>query len=157
MDVITLGAAELAAARAVADHRQDTAELMNASPRWGQSNNEQGLRASHYLGTRGELAVAKYLNCYWDPGGFASRYDGDVGQLEVRATRTGFLFLHDTDPDERIFVAVRELEEDRLRIMGWCRGLHGKVAAYWNAEIKRPAYTVPFDDLSLPELLRGGV
>jgi len=62
----------------------------------------------HIEGACGEMAAAKYLNCYWNGSFNTFRTGGDVGNLQVRTRRLHWydLIVREADRDEDYFVLV---------------------------------------------------
>lgn len=105
-------------------------------------------------GSLGELALAKYLNLFWN--GSLRVGPGDVGKLEVR-TRSEHrydLMIHKSDPDEAI-VWLLTGAFGQYRVRGWIRAKDGKKAIYWRDPAGgRPTYFVPASALNSPESWR---
>jgi len=104
----------------------------------------------HIEGCCGELAVAKYLDRYWN-GNFEDLKADDVGQYQVR-TRSNHgwdLILHDRDLDDRIFILITGMAPQYV-IRGWIRAGDGKKKEFWSdpSGKNRPAYFVPQDCLN---------
>lgn len=98
----------------------------------------------HIEGCAGELAVAKYLNLFWN-GNFENLKADDVGQFQVRTADSHGkrLILHDKDPDDRIFILATGMAP-RFLIQGWIKAEDGKQSRYWaDPAYGRPAYFVP--------------
>lgn len=98
----------------------------------------------HVEGALGESVVAKHLGHYWN-GHFGDLDAKDVGKLQVRTSEgeNNRLILHETDPDDDIYVLVVG-SPPRYRIAGWIKGRDGKQNAYWtDPRGNRPAYFVP--------------
>jgi hypothetical protein len=104
----------------------------------------------HIEGCCGELAVAKYLNRYWS-GNFEQLKADDVGDYQVRTAddHNKRLILHDTDPDDRIFILITGLAPHYI-IQGWVMAKEGKKSEFWSDPSRqgRPAYFVPRDCLN---------
>jgi len=86
----------------------------------------------HWLGTVGEMAVAKHLNRYWvtlEPGTV------DAGVAEVRAVATAQrrLLLHPDDRDDLPFVkaVVDRTKLPVVTLAGWILGRDGKQVKFW--------------------------
>ena len=101
-------------------------------------------------GCIGELAVAKHLNRYWN-GNFLDLDAADVDRdYQVRASlfdgpRCG-MFLHSPDKDHQPFIGCF-VRLPSVWVMGWVFGREGKLDPYWRADLKRPAFVVPYPDL----------
>jgi len=116
----------------------------NCDPRYGWKNNA--------LGAVAEFAVAKALGVYWT-GMFTKNVD--VGaDLEVRYTESNgnSLIVHDSDPDDRIFILVTGLLPE-LWLQGWMRGEKAKSKSYWRKMQRADgsdssAYFVPQENLN---------
>lgn len=84
------------------------------------------------LGICGEIALAKYLNVYWEPnitGGFA--YD-IYPNIQVRTTKheNGRLIVHQKDNDnDRYFLVYAN--NDIFTIKGWIFGKDAKQKEFW--------------------------
>ena len=104
----------------------------------------------HIEGCCGELAVAKYLDRYWN-GNFEDLKADDVGPYQVRTAdnHNKRLILHDRDPDDRIFILITGLAPKYI-IQGWVRAEDGKKKEFWAdpSRQNRPAYFVPLDCLN---------
>jgi len=81
-------------------------------------------------GSLAELAVAKYLGCYWD-GSVNNFLGADIEikglRLQVRQTSypEGHLIIHDKDRDNDIFILVIGTIPE-YAIIGWLYGHEGK-------------------------------
>lgn len=114
------------------------------------------------ISTRGEMAVAKFLNLYWS--GSVGDYGAvDVGGLVEVRTRTKdwhSLIIHPEDRDWAPYVLVDSSMTPQFRIVGWIYGCDGKQEKYWSdpAKANRHAYFVTQEDLrdvsELKSLLR---
>lgn len=103
----------------------------------------------HIEGALAEMAVAKYLNIFWN-GTIGKLHPGDVGKNEVRSTHyeDGHLLLHDEDDDNARFFFVVGIN-GRYEIKGWIRAKDGKLKEYIKDPTKkRPCYFVPADALN---------
>lgn len=92
-----------------------------------------------------ELAVAVFLDVYWDPIADRPHKQGDVGNVDVRSTprRDGRLILHAGDVDDRPYVLVVGEGLERY-LIGWITGRDGKRRAWWtDPGTGRPAFFVP--------------
>lgn len=106
-------------------------------------------------GACGELAVAKYLNVFWDGTMDSFTAGADVQGLQVRSTdRDGRLIIRPTDPDDAVFILARggPLEWE---IAGWILGRDGKQEEFCGDPTgNRPAaYFVPIHALRPMELM----
>lgn len=102
----------------------------------------------HVDGALAELAVAQYLDLFWD-GKVGLITAGDVGSIEVRTTHhvSGRLIVHDDDPDDARFVLVTGCN-GTYDLRGWIAGMDGKRDEYRDdPKGGRPAYFVPQDRL----------
>jgi hypothetical protein len=103
-------------------------------------------------GTAAEMAVAKYLGCYWQPlapGGDLSKMRADIGDyIEVRSTlRTdGSLIVHERDGDSKLFYLV-VCSAPVYTICGWLLGHEAKQREFWRSDIRHPAFLVPQQSL----------
>lgn len=97
----------------------------------------------HINGSLAELAVAKYLNCYWRGLGIYGTH-GDLAGVEVRwrGQATYDLVLYPRDEDRVPYVLVTG-DAPTLTLRGWILGVHGKRPEYWRAPGGRWAYFVP--------------
>ena len=99
---------------------------------------------SHINGAMGECAVAKYLNTYWN-GSYGNLNATDVNQYQVRTGTQHHhsLILHDSDPDDHIFILTTGLNGS-YTIHGWIYAHEGKKEQYWKDPTgNRPAYFIP--------------
>jgi hypothetical protein len=103
-------------------------------------------------GTAAEMAVAKYLDTYWEPlapDGDLTRLHADVGHhVQVRSTlrEDGSLILHERDADDQIFYLVICRAPD-YDIVGWIPGGEGKRPEWWREDVRHPAWFVPQTEL----------
>lgn len=124
----------------------------------GRPANSPWLR--HFLGAASELAAAKALNRYYNPGDrnnpFAAK--SDVGEcIQVRSTfhADGHLIVHDRDRDDHFFVLVTVDERTaEFDVVGWIMGMDAKQERFLRLR-RRPEYWVPQSELSTEGLLRG--
>lgn len=96
-------------------------------------------------GAAAEMALAKYLNVYWD-GSVNSFKQPDVGEFQVRSTNllNGRLIIRPNDAvDDEIFVLVLTGEIPTISIVGWFRCGDAKKEKYWDDN----AWWVPQEDL----------
>jgi hypothetical protein len=123
-------------------------------------NSTQFPYIAHLQGAWGECAAAKLLNLEWNIGTFSSRFNGDVGDLEVRhrPNHKWDLFLHKKDDPEKLFILVTG-QWAIQRVRGWLLGAEGMIDSHWGTVPKqphRPAYwikpTYLHDMRSLPTL-----
>jgi hypothetical protein len=87
--------------------------------------------SNHIEGAAGELAVAKYLNAYWEPT--IGRYNADdVGPYQVRTNatrRNDTMVIRPRDKEDRIWISVLSFLPEFV-ICGWLPG----------NEMKRPEW-----------------
>ena len=108
---------------------------------------------AHIMGARGEIAVAKALNMYWDSSVNSFKSRGDVGDIEVRTTSYApprcSLYVTDRDHDDRRFVLVSEIDEATYQLVGWSTGSdvkkHGEFKSL--APNRPPAYWLRHNQL----------
>lgn len=101
-------------------------------------------------GAVAEMAVAKWLNVFWD-GALGDYRAKDAGILQVRSTAyaKGQLLLHEADADDDITILVLCNEEPEFTLAGWIVNRLGKDRKYWKELQKgRPCFCVPQADLS---------
>jgi hypothetical protein len=110
------------------------------------------------IGCLGELALAKYLDRFWN-GAFGDFKAKDVAQrFQVRASSyTGpnaGLILHPDDSDNQPFVkAIVRLPT--VSLMGWLNGFDGKQKQFWSElQPGRPCFLIPHQQLQPMEKLR---
>jgi hypothetical protein len=146
---VVLGPVAMLLATAVASMRQ--AQNLTAGRRdaYGAPTDPAEGYKIHLLGAAGEVAVAEYLGVYYD-GALGRMRATDAGWVQVRTTMypRGCLILHDTDPDDDVFVLVTG-NPPQLRLEGRIRGRDGKRPEFWRDPSKkgRPAFFVPQDAL----------
>lgn len=150
---------ELRIARVVADGREEGAQAHG----WKHTAHGEGIvngYVSHYLGARGEMALAKALNIYWS-GTVGQLGCRDVGPFQVRASDkfTSRLILHPNDCDAHVFFLVtgtsQEPATDLFVIHGWLNASEGKKDEYWCDPTKedRWAYFVDQNILDKPRAI----
>lgn len=106
------------------------------------------------IGNLGEMAVSRYLD---KPitSNFEDIKAKDIdGKLEIRTTeyKTGCLLLHDSSPDESIYILV-VVNELNAKICGWIEAKNGKLKEYWK-DGDPGCYYVPQSKLKSINLLR---
>ncbi len=106
------------------------------------------------IGNLGEMAVSRYLE---KPitSVFEDTKAKDVGgKLEIRTTeyKTGCLLLHDTSPNELIYILVI-INDLRATICGWIEAKNGKLKEYWK-DGDPACYYVPQSKLKSINLLK---
>lgn len=94
-----------------------------------------------------ELAVAKYMQWWWDTELTPSKMRGDVNGVEVRATRwpNGRLIFRNDDAPDRAYVLVTGAMPDYC-LRGWIRGEDACDEHYWDDAARADraaAYFVP--------------
>ena len=106
------------------------------------------------VGNLGEMAVSRYLK---KP--ITSEFEDikakDIdGKLEIRTTeyKTGCLLLHDTSPDELIYILV-VIDDLKAKICGWIEAGNGKLKEYWR-DGDPACYYVPQSKLKSINLLK---
>ena len=139
---VILTGAELELCMKVAIKRQER----NAAAFRGDYNMTQYPYIAHLQGAWGECAAAKLLNLAWNIDTFSSRFNGDVGDLEVRhrPNHRWDLFMHKKDSPEKIYVLVTGVWALQ-RVRGWILGEEGLLEKYWGTVPKqphRPAYWI---------------
>jgi len=72
-------------------------------------------------GAIGELAVAKYLNLYWDMSIVedVKQVEGDVGRYQVRSTERPDGGLIIRDPDKQVPFILAIVTDNVVRLPGW--------------------------------------
>lgn len=124
--------------------RQNSAMRDGRADAYGVAHAIEGF-AIHLQGACAEVAVARYLDVFWD-GSVGAIDPGDVGRVEVRSTipDTNRLVLHPTDRDDAAFVLVTGCTP-RLTLRGWTIGRDGKQEHYWQDPTghNRHAFFVP--------------
>lgn len=101
-----------------------------------------------FLGLVGEIAVSKYLNKSWSPGG-SKVSTGDVSNsIEVRTTDhpDGHLLVYDRDNDESVFYFVVG-DFPKMSIVGKIKAKDAKQPKYMR-DSDPPCYWVPQSDLN---------
>lgn len=104
----------------------------------------------HIEGAMGEMALAKYLNCYY--GGTGKMRASDVCKFDVRTSSKHFynLIVHEKDPDDRVFWLLTGCNGVYV-VRGWIKGCDAKNGDYWKDPAGgRPAYFVPQNRLNAP-------
>lgn len=119
-----------------------------ARGRYGANNEKIGWNAD-IDGAVGEVVVASFLNVFWD-GKINDFKAKDVGDSQVRATRTDYLILHPPDDNDDIFVSVGIRKCPRCQLWGWFTGKEGKQQKWWCDKYNngRPAFFVPQTELN---------
>ncbi len=109
---------------------------------------------AHIMGARGEIAVAKALNMYWDSSVNSFKSRGDVGDIEVRTTtyvppQSCSLYVTDRDHDDRRFVLVSQIDDATYQLNGWASGSDVKKHGVYESKAagKPPAYWLRYDQL----------
>lgn len=138
----------------VASRRQEEAAGAGRSDRHGFAGD--GL-AIHLLGTAGEMAAAKALNCYW--GGAEGTFKRpDLGGIQVRTrSRHDYdLIVRPGDADDEPFLLVTGTMP-AFRVHGWLWGREAKQPQWLQTHGGRePAYFVPQAALRPLTALPGG-
>jgi hypothetical protein len=91
-----------------------------------------------------EIAVARYLNLFWN-GDVSNTKERDVGgMVDVRACAPGLrLILHREDPDDVPFV-LAWVTMPTIELMGWMLARDGKREEFWcEPQPGRPCFLVP--------------
>ena len=90
-----------------------------------------------------EAVVAKYLNCYWSPGGVQATADvGESVQVRWSSREGARLILHEKDNDDQAFVLVTGALP-RFELHGWVYGREAKAPGLWeDPGTGRPAFFV---------------
>ena len=100
-------------------------------------------------GALAEMALAKYLNCYWAKGTVGEK---DVGGAQVRSSprANARLILHPDDSDDDVFYQVTGVN-GVYDVHGWILGCNGKREEFWCDPTgnNRYAYFVPYEALTL--------
>jgi|TARA_R100000458_G_scaffold25005_2_gene22522 hypothetical protein len=109
---------------------------------------------AHIMGARGEIAVAKALNVYWDSSVNSFKSRGDVGDIEVRTTtyvppQSCSLYVTDRDHDDRRFVLVSQIDDATYQLNGWASGSDVKKRGVYESKAagKPSAYWLRYDQL----------
>ena len=108
---------------------------------------------AHIMGARGEIAVAKALNVYWDSSLNTFKSRGDVVDVEVRTTtrEPPVVSLDGTnqDHDDRRFVLVSQVDERTYDLLGWMLGSEAKQRGVYESKAagRAPAYWLRYDQL----------
>lgn len=106
----------------------------------------------HIEGALGELALAKFFNCY--RAGVGKFRGGDVGRVEVktRSSPNYDLIVHPQMDDDLIVWLVTG-RNGTYSIRGWIMAGEGKQEKWWRdpSGKKRPAYFVPQSSLHSPD------
>ena len=102
-------------------------------------------------GSLGEIAVAKYLNCYWQ-GGVNTFKKQDIVGYQVRRTQyiPASLRGQTNDKDDDIFILVTGTSPN-FNIVGWAYGRDIKQKKYWNNGLRW--YLMPEESLQPMETL----
>lgn len=116
---------------------------LGRKPRYGQVSAERCWQ-DNIDGTLGEWVVAKALDRFWPGGAPELDTEGDIGDLQVRATarRDGCLIIHRGDLDDAPFVLVVGTPPT-FDLPGWIKGRDGKRKEWWRKDVRNPAYFVP--------------
>lgn len=103
-------------------------------------------------GAIAEALVAKHTGKYWHAVNKDFKDLPDVGDLEVRHTKypSGAMLLHPSDKDDRKYVLVAGLWPE-CQIVGWIWGKDGKAQRFWKADIARPCFWIPQNELESHE------
>ena len=106
--------------------------------------------SNHIEGACGEMAVAKYLNRYWNGSVNTFKTGGDVGNVQVRMRRDHDhdLIIREADRDEDYFVLVTG-QAPEFRIGGYILAKDAKaMTEYFKTFDKRPkAWFIPANKL----------
>jgi len=149
MIIIDLTPDELYSASAVGVHRRIVSIFGRNKQQHYQcpNNTEWSTEIEAYAA---ELAVAKYLNVYWNGGAWNGKVaQSDVGKLQVRHTHheNGSLILYPEDDDEQTFVLVVG-RSPKFRLAGYILGKDGKGLVDIKTDCRYPAHWVPQDLLT---------
>lgn len=148
--VIKLAEYQISMACHIAVMRRVQNMINKVPPKYGATNSN-GSWELDMLSCQAELAVAKYLNLYWD--GSVGDYDApDVGGcVEVRCRRRidYELIMYKKDKSHLPFVLVfGQANSPEFLLKGWAFGYEGKLDEYWrDPAVGRPAYFVPHEVL----------
>lgn len=150
-EIITLTESNLSFAAHVGAQRRIAGVMRQAPGKYG-IDNRNGWQWD-IEGAIGELAVAKYLNLFWD-GAFGDYLAKDVDELQVRATslQSGNLILHQEDGNDDTFI-LAIIELPAVFLHGWISGTVGKAEENWR-ETERPAYFVSREKLHAMQILK---
>lgn len=126
----------------------------------GGNGFEPGYFNESIEGALGEMAVAKYLNCYWDSSVDTWKEPDLAGLIQVR-TRTQHhwdLIVRHKDADHEVYVLATGRAPSYI-LRGWIRGADAKQPQYLkNHGSYHPAFFVPQKDLqpmaTLKEMIR---
>lgn len=100
-------------------------------------------------GAAGEIAVAKFLNVYYDSAlGVNDAPDINAGlpvEVRTRSRHWYDLIIHPNDKDNSFYVLVTGTSLEGFTLRGYISGKDGKQEMYWGekGQIGRPAYFVP--------------
>lgn len=142
--IIKLTAAQLIIAANVGAMRRASNCIKNIQPKHGCSNGE-GSWEIDIVACQAEMAVASYLNLFWDGAvnNFAARDVGGIVDVRSRSKRHYQLILHRDDPDNVPFVLVWG-NPPNFELSGWLLARDGKKEEYWaDPAGGRPAFFVP--------------
>ena len=102
-------------------------------------------------GALGEMALAKYLNLYWQGKGKVRDFDVG-GKMEVKTVKSTklSLILHKDYPDDYVYWLMIGIYGS-YEVAGWIYGRDGKQEKYYkDPKGGRPAYFVPTKALNPP-------
>jgi hypothetical protein len=149
--IIELDESDILFAWSNAGHRRASAIGAKRTHAHRYDGGPYGSLMINYIGSLGEIAVAKAYNRFWS-GTVGSISDKDVGPWQVRTTQLpgGRLPLHEGDADADRFFLVTVTLEGVATIRGWCWGHEGKLREYWDDKIREACYMVPQSALHAP-------
>lgn len=147
--LVTLNWSELMIAGTVALQRRAKHCIRGESARYGAPSSGHEIWEYDIFACYAEIAVAKYLNLYWnDVGPEAANCDvGSMVGVRTRMKRTYRLILHKGDQDHVPFVSTW-CNPPIIELTGWILAQDGKLERYWSDPTgNRPAYFVPTENL----------
>ena len=150
MEIIELNQTEFEFASYIGLQRCSHNLFANFAPAYG-ADKIKGLFDFNCIGCCSELAVAKYLNCFWPTKQHDLLVPDVGGVVEVRSTpyADGFLRMHDKDNNQAPYVLALTYDLPKIYLVGWVLGSAGKDQKYWGDKWgnNRPAFWVPQGDL----------
>lgn len=134
MITVTLTPSEAAFGAEIGVQRRRYAMEKGVRGKYGAPEEGNDLWLNDVVAAQAEMAVAKYLNLWWDVT--IGRFDlADVGgYFEVRCIKdpSHRMVLHEADKDESPYILVLA-ESPKFHILGWCYGREGKRRENWRA------------------------
>lgn len=151
MNTITLTPLE----QSLAGHVGVMREVASLQRDRGQPDGRERERGflTHTLGVCGEIVVAKWLGCYWEPKINAFGSSGDVGRFEVRTSHRSDLVIRPADAEDRVVIGVSGYPPV-FNVLGWIVASEARQDRYWQTYNGRPgAWFVPAAELRTMETL----